>query len=88
MTETPKEAKRWAPKTVYAPDTVWMQAQADGGWIRYSDYEALAAERDALRDAMRDARSAWGAFKGATVSANHFAAVERLDAALTGEAKP
>jgi hypothetical protein len=42
----------------------------------------LAAERDRLAAQLAEARAAWEAFKGATVSDDHFAAVDRLDKAL------
>jgi hypothetical protein len=43
---------------------------------------ALAAERDRLAAQLTESRAAWEAFKGATVSDDHFAAVDRLDKAL------
>jgi hypothetical protein len=43
---------------------------------------ALAVERDRLAAQLTEARAAWEAFKGATVSDDHFAAVDRLDKAL------
>ena len=43
---------------------------------------ALAAELAAARKALAEAKAAWLAFEGATVSGDHFAAVDRIRSAL------
>lgn len=57
-----------------------------GGSVDYEATENLMAEAAAriaeLEATLAEAASAWEAFKGATVSSDHFASVARLDAAL------
>ena len=43
---------------------------------------ALSAELATAREALAEARAAWLAFEGATVSGDHFAAVDRIRSAL------
>lgn len=52
-----KEVKRYVPEHCESGGEIWaeMQEDSEGGWVRASDYEALLAERDALRDALEDA---------------------------------
>ena len=68
---------------------LWVEYDPTGE-AAYNRILAALAPTDAAQAreaALREAAAAWEAFKGATISDDHFAAVERLDAAfaLIGE---
>ena len=72
-----------------------MKRAEDGGWVRYDDYLALAAERDALRDAaefLLERLHEWSSDNLTDENCGDWfghvdPSMERLSA-LTGEAKP
>lgn len=87
-----KEVKRYVPEHCESGGEIWaeMQEDSEGGWVRASDYEALLAEREALRadrDRLREALVTardWIDFSKGAVGGGYLI-LEEVDAALQGE---
>lgn len=72
----------------YSPCWVWHSeafADEDGiiaEYVRADALTAAEARADALEKRLEAVRAAWLAFEGATVSADHYGAVDRIRALL------
>lgn len=55
-----KEVKRYVPEYCEPGGEIWAEMQEDneGGWVCATDYDAILAERDALRNSLGSMRNA------------------------------
>ena len=77
-----KEVKRYDHAGDHCGPRCGFEEVPDGDWIRASDYDALLAERDRLRDALVTARD-WIDFSKGAVGGGYLI-LEEVDAALQG----
>lgn len=86
MTDTPitrEEVERLAPLLAQVAGLRVLTCEQSEAVTKAEDMLiALFDELDRMTDRLAEFEAAWIAFEGATVSADHFAAVDRMRAAL------